>query len=354
MYKDITYKSILQQMIQNVLLKNPNIDTREGSIIFDALAPCAIELKQLYNQIDLILDETFADTASRGMLIKRASERGIFPTNSTKAMLKGQFNIDIPIGSRLSSKNLNYIVVEKIENLCYKLQCENFGVLGNSNFGELIPINYIDGLKSAQLTELLIPATDDEDTEHLRKRYFKSLNSEAFGGNITDYKEKTNALLGVSGVKVYPVLNGAGTVTLVIINSDYSTPSTTLIDEVQTAIDPVTNSGTGVGIAPIGHFVTVLGVSTTTINITTQIVYQNNWVWDDIKTYVEQVIDDYFKELSQDWADNENLIVRISQIEIRLLNVVGIIDISKTTINGLSENCVLGINNIPIRGEFNG
>lgn len=354
MYKNITYKMILQRMIAKVLEENPNLDIREGSIIFDALAPAAIELKQIYNELDLILDETFADTASHEMLIKRVAERGIIPTPATKAILKGEFNIDIPIGSRFSSESLNYIVIEKIQPLSFKLQCENFGTLGNANLGTLIPINYIDGLKSAQLTKLLIPAEDDEETEHLRERYFRSLNSEAFGGNVTDYKEKTNAIFGVSGVKVYPTLNGGGTVTLVIINSDFKSPSNTLIDEIQSIIDPTQNSGLGVGIAPIGHSVTVLGVNNTLINISTQITYQVGFVWADIKPYVEQTIDNYFEELSQNWADSEQLIIRISQIEIRLLNIDGIIDISKTIINNLEENFVLDSNNIPVRGDING
>ena len=53
--------------------------------------------------------------------------------------------------------------------------------------------------------------------------------------------------------------NGGGTVKLTIIASDFTAPSTELIRQVQTAIDPEQNHGEGMGLAPIGHTVTVTG-----------------------------------------------------------------------------------------------
>ena len=354
MYEDITYELILQRMIDRVLAQNPNIDTREGSIIYNALAPAAVELQNMYIQLDTILNESFADTQTRDYLIKRCAERGIILEPATKAILKGEFNIDVPIGSRFSLDMLNYIVIEKISDGIFKLECETPGSEGNQQFGTLIPIDYIEGLTSAELTELLIPGEDEEDTESLRERYFNSLESQSFGGNIADYKEKTKQLPGVGGVKVYPVWNGGGTVKLVIIDSTYNVPSSTLIDAVQTAVDPIQNQGKGVGFAPIGHVVTVEGVSVTTININTNITYQEGWTWADIEPYVHKAIDDYFFELASSWENENNLIVRISQIETRILNIAGVVDIENTTINGQAQNFVLGADNIPVRGEVIG
>ena len=108
MYESVTYDLILKRMLDAV----PNdVDKREGSIIYDALAPAALELVNMYVQLDNVLNETFADTASREFLIRRASERGITPEPATKAILKGQFNMDIPIGSRFSLEKLNYCLL---------------------------------------------------------------------------------------------------------------------------------------------------------------------------------------------------------------------------------------------------
>ena len=363
MYESITQEVILNRMLDRVREVNPEIDAREGSLIYDALAPASIELRLMYIEFDVIMNETFADTAHREWLIKRCAERGITPYPAKKAILKGVFTpdtVEIAIGERFSLETQNYIVTEKISAGVYKLECETVGITGNHYFGAMVPINYIAGLETATLTELLIPGEDEEATEDLRKRYFSSFRDNPYGGNIADYKEKVNAIQGVGGVKVYPVWNGGGTVKLVIINSDFKPPTAELITTVQTAVDPVTNSGQGVGVAPVGHVVTVLGVQQETINITANITFQSGWDYAACKAYVEAVIDNYFIELNKNWANtrtlttDSGLIIRVSQIETRLLDVAGILDIENTTINGVAANFTVDPVKIPVRGTING
>jgi uncharacterized phage protein gp47/JayE len=356
MYERITFESIMEDMLSRV---PSNIDKREGSVIWDALAPCAIELQNVYIALDTILNETFADTASLYYLAKRAAERGISQKLATKAVLQGEFTptaLELPIGTRFSCDALNYAVTEKVQDGVYKLTCETAGSEGNRHLGTLIPIDYVDGLATAELTEVLIPAEDDEDVEALRERYFNSMTSQAFGGNVADYKEKTTSIEGVSvgGVKVTPVWNGGGTVKLTIIDGEFGVPTQTLIEAVQNAIDPVGHSGEGFGLAPIGHIVTVVGVDGKTIDIVTNITYQTGWGWDSAKSYIQNAIDLYFKELNKTWDESEGLIVRISQLESRILSCEGVLDVSGTTLNGSTSNVSLDVNEIPVRGTVNG
>lgn len=349
MFEDVTFESILQRMLDRI----PNtFDKREGSIIYDALAPAAIELQNLYIQCDVVLNETFADTATRPYLVKRCAERGVPVKTATPAIRQGEFNINVPIGSRYSLNKLNYVVIEKISDKIFKLRCETAGNVGNLESGTLIPIDYIDGLQSAALTDILVPGEDDEDTEILRQKYFDSYNSQSFGGNVAYYKQEVNSLDGVGGVKVKRAWNGGGTVKLTIINSTYDKPSDVLIASVQKAVDPLENQGEGLGIAPIDHVVTVVGCGETSVDIQTRLTFQEGWGWEAIKPYVESVIDDYFKELSAAWeaSDKNPLIVRISQIETRLLDVEGVMDVADTTLNGVAKNLSIDTNNIPARG----
>ena len=351
MYENVTYEVLLKRMLDRV---PDTIDKREGSVIFDALAPAAAELAQMYIEADVILNETFADSASKDFLIKRAAERGIVPAGATNAILKGVFNINVPLGSRFSLGNLNYVITEKIKDCEFKLKCETAGAEGNRYFGMLIPVDYIEELTKAEITELLISGEDEEDTEELRARYFATLDSQAFGGNMSDYKEKVNQLQGVGGIKVYPVWNGGGTVKLVVISSQFQKPSSDLINSLQTQVDPLNSQGEGVGFAPIGHVVTVVGVMEQKVNITLNLTYREGWNWEDVKGYVDTAIDNYFNELSKGWADSDNLIVRISQIETRLLELEGIVDISGTKINGIEQNLMLDKDAIPVRGDVIG
>lgn len=352
MYEDITFEVILQRMLDRV---PDNLDKRESSPIYNALAPAAVELQLMYIEFDIILQETFGDTASREYLIRRAAERGIHPYPSTYAILKGEFtptSINIPIGSRFSLHDLNYYVKEKIEDGVYQVECEEPGVKGNQYFGDLIPIEYIDGLETAKLTEILIPGEDEEDTESLRSRYFASFDTKSYGGNKKDYIDKTNSIAGVGSTKVTPIWKGGGTVKLTILNSNFDKASPTLIDTVQQIIDP-TKDGHGLGVAPIGHIVTVDTAEEVTVNITSNITFDDGYSFSILKQQIEQVVSDYLLELRKDWANQNNLIVRIAQIETKILGIEGVIDISGTKINGSASNLILSTYQIPIMGGVN-
>lgn len=337
-----------------------DMDKREGSIIWDAMAPAAIEIESLYTALNTLLDESFADTASRPYLIKRCAERGIVPYGATCAVLRGEFDKDIPIGSRFSLDDYNYCVTERIASCIYKLTCETPGIIGGERFGNLVPIEYIAGLQSAKLTELLIPGEDPEDTELLRARYMDSFDSQAYGGNIKDYQTKVNELPGVGGVKVYPVWQGGGTVKLVIINSDFQKPSEELVKTVQNLVHPPSVDGvsdtdtSGSGIAPIGHIVTVFGVDTQKVDVELSLTLHEGWLWDDVSESVHTAIDAYFLELSKSWEKESGLVVRISQIELRVLGLSGILDVTDTILNGIRQNLSIDEGYIPIRGEVHG
>lgn len=395
MLESETYESTLERMMNRV---SDKFDKREGSIIFDTLSPTALEFQFLYLNLERVIKEAYGDTASREFLIRRCRERGIVPYAATKAVLKGEFspdNIDVS-GKRFSIGSLNYTVAEKISDGVYKVECETAGRVGGQYLGSMIPIDYIGGLQTAQLTEVLIPGEDEEDTEALRERFFNSFAAQSFGGNTADYLDKVNAISGVGGVKVIRSRNKAlkpsdfiptdevaqwyesvlpslsenvgswltgvynaaadkmlttgGCVGVYILNSDFDIPAKALIDSVQEQLDPVQNAGEGVGIAPIGHVVNVKAADGVTINIKTNIVFEDGYSWNDFQSQINKAVSDYLLELRKDWAGSKNLVVRLSQIDTRILRTDGVIDVSETRINGKSENLLLGEFEVPVFG----
>lgn len=349
MYEDKTYEALLRDKLARV---SSALDRREGSIIYDALAPNSLESAMIYVALDTILNETFADTASRDYLVRRCAERGIVPSPATAAIGTGEFNIDVPVGSRFSCDKYNWVVTEKVSAGKYHMTCETFGADPNGYIGQLIPINYIDGLTTAALTSIVINGEDEESTEALRLRYLNSFENQSYGFNRGQYIAVTEALPDVGGCKPYRAWNGPGTVKLVITNSNYKPPSDELINSVQTAIDPTQNSGDGVGLAPIDHEVTVVGVQGTNINIETSLTFAPGWNMTECLPYIEQALENYYYELNSTWSTESNLLVRVSQIEARLLAVAGIVDVSGTTLNGGTANIALAANAVAIRGTF--
>lgn len=359
MYENQTDEVILKRMLESV---PDSLDKREGSIIYDSSKPAAIEVMLLYAMADYFFKNTFGDTAEREYLIERAKERGLSPYSATFAKCKGTFTpttLTIPIGTRFSYDDVNYAVTEKISNGVYFMSCETPGTAGNKPTGTLIPIDYVQGLQTATMSEVTVPGEDEEETEVFRARYLASFDSQAYGGNIADYREKVNEVQGVGGVKVYPVWNGGGTVKVVFMTSEFKPPTTEFVNEVQTKLDPVVNSGQGVGIAPIGHHVTVQGATNSSIAIGLHLTFSNG-TYENYKDAIENAIDEYFLELNQAWQEtqkaeignvsNTGIVVRISQIESRLLNIEGIEDVQHTTLNNIEENLTLGVDELAVRG----
>lgn len=346
---EITYEEILQRMLDRV----PEPFAKyEGSVIFDALAPTAIEIQMMYIELNSFYQEAYADTATREYLIRRVRERGIIPYPATKAIMRAVANVDLEIGERLTCNDIIYSVVEKLDNLNFKVECEQVGTDSNNNFGEARPIDFVSGLEFLDITEVLIPGTDEEDTESIRQRYFESFKDNGYGGNVRDYLNKTNSISGVGATKVTPVWNGGGTVKLTILDTEFNKPSDTLIEKVQKIMDP-TQLANGQGIAPIGHIVTVDGVEEVNVDVKINIFLDYNYTINMVLDKIKKDIEDYMLSNRKSWSTQDNLIVRVSRIENIILNTEGILDIGATTLNGIEENLTLNKYQIPILNNLN-
>lgn len=350
MYEHITYEDIMTRMLDRVRSDYPEIDTREGSLVYTAISPCALELAIMYTELDRAIEEVFAETASLEYLEKRTAERGIYQRLASSAVMQGEFDVVVPVGTRFSLGEFNYIVIDSEKSY---LQCETTGAEPNTVLGRLTPIDTVSGLNTAEITACLIPGEDDEDVEDLRARYFASLGTQSYGFNAHQYREVVNAMDGVGATKVIPAWNGGGTVKLVLLDSNYTTPSAAQIETVQTAIDPVEGQGEGLGLAPIGHTVTVVGAGKTPIDVNCTFDYLDTYNWDTVKDGVYTALDNYFGSLAESWEKGE-VIVRINHINNVLMNVQGVEDVSGTTLNGSTGNVAISSENIPIRGAVNG
>lgn len=353
MYENMTFENIMGRCLGRV---SSSVDKREGSIVYDAMAPAAAELAIMYIELAYLMDRAFPDTETGADLTKKCRERSVFRTAATFAVRKGYFEkadgsgCDVEIGTRFSGGDINFAATERIAAGQYKLTAESPGDIGNDHAGTLFPISHTPDLASARLSDILIPGEDAESDDDLRARYFASLKSQAYGGNIADYKNKIELLQGVGVVKVIPVWNGGGTVKIIVVDSEWGVPSGDLVSFVQKEVDPVGTQGDGVGLAPIGHVVTVQGVTGTQINVTFTLTFAADVTWTAVQEDVKAAILSYFDELIRTWADTNSLVVRVSQIETKVLNVAGVIDITGTKINGGTANISLSPGAIPVLG----
>ncbi len=406
-FADRTYEALMEEALSRV---SDTYDKREGSMIFNGNAPCLAEVAQVYIAIDFFLETTYIHSAPREFLVKRAADHHIYPEEAIPARFKAEFNIDVPIGTRFSVEDLNFVVIEKTDdspetpgNVVYKVECETAGAVANTYKGAMVSIEYVKGLETAELKECYSAGVDEEETEAFRKRVLEALRSIAFGGNRADYRKwLLDSGKNVKAVKVYPVWNEdikpsllipseavtqwyegivtdtsidydvktwltsvymaallkkltvGGTVKIVFLAHSpedvnlFVTPDEALVEEIQEYVDPKENAGEGVGIAPIGHVVTVKGAQEQEITIKTNITCKK-CNFEDIKADVERLVNEYFDELKAQWEETENLVVRISFIESKIISGLPeyVTDIAGTLLNGQSENLTLDSDYIP-------
>ena len=76
MFEEMTFETVLERMLDRI---DDAYDKRESSPIYAAIAPAALEIVNLYAALGDMMDESFADTASREYLIRLAASRGMKP-----------------------------------------------------------------------------------------------------------------------------------------------------------------------------------------------------------------------------------------------------------------------------------
>ena len=363
------YDYWLDLMLDNV---PDDIDQREGSVIYDALAPTAMVLAQHSLASANIIKQTYIKTAQGQFLDYRAAEHGTARYAATQTEVKAKF-LDsdgntinnVQIGDQFASigETPIFYTVQKInDDLTGELTADDPGTTANSYIGQVLPVTSNDSLSWAEITEIVAPARDEETDDHLRDRLLKADDWIAYGGNIADYLAMLSKISEVGAGQVYPVWNGAGTVKLVIVDNNLMPASTELVKKVKNIIDPTDNETQGYGLAPIDHQVTVVAPTSLTVNIAATVNIDGTHGVDIVKAKIKTAIEEYFKLLRQNWNNIDaktgrgysQTIYRFKILS-QIMMVDGVINASVPTLNGTDEDIALVFDNqtsqLPVLGE---
>lgn len=354
----MTFEEIMQELLDSV----PNAyDKREGSVIYDALAPAARKFVLAYENAETKRKNTFAGTADRAGLIECCAAIGISPNPATYAVRQAVFtpaDLEVAIGERFNFEELNFIVTEKISNGVYAVTCETLGTVGNFGTGTLLPINYIRGLETANLTDtVLIYGEEEEETEALRQRYFDTLPTFTIDGNIAQYEKWCKNYPGIGKFKIFSEWNGKNTAKISILSAENTLASQVLIDDFQTYLDPAKDvinddvtaenypqgRGLGNGQAPIGAIVTVVTAAEKPIDIAAQLLLREGYT---APVGLEDSIQEYFDSINYNRSS-------VSYIALGAIfqNNETIDSVVSVTINGGKEDIALGSEEIAVTGE---
>ena len=358
-----TYEKILDRCLANDVLVN--VDKRVGSIIYDTLAPVCLELAEAYAKMDILEEQTYLMTATGSNLNKRVYDYGIKRQEATQALRIGEFkcyqtdnqgkiiydendnpiliDMEIPEGSRFAVPEDETVTFEYVgETDGHKiLQCEQAGTKGNEHTGTILPLVPINGLVEANVISTYKPAEDTETDEELRLRTINHLNQLSFGGNISDYIEKVNTIDGVGNLKVFPAWQRNGSVLLSVVDPLFNPITQEFAENLKEQIDPEEFSGQGIGIAPIGHYVTITTPVEETVDVTLTVSIDENAVSGEITTEIKEVLQIYINSIRRQFAQDVTLAIYRARIIERILDAVSdVLNVTDVLLNNLDSDII--------------
>ena len=363
MYSDgNSFEQILDRTLSNELLSD--VDKREGSIVYDTLAPVCMELADAYVKMDILESQLSLLTATGSNLDNRAYEQGMAREQETQAERIGTFkkyqideqtgeyvkdetdnkiliDMDIPEGSRFVSPENDSIIYEfigkddKDENI---LRCETYGTVGNEYVGTILPLTAILDLVEAKITGTHIPAQDTESDDELRTRVINKLNSLSFGGNIDAYIEKVSGIDGVGTCKVFPAWQYNGSVLLSVVNSSYEPITQSFADRIKEEIDPEESSGQGVGFAPIGHYVTVTTPIKSNVKVQFHLDLEADVTIGNVQEECEQKIKEYFNSVRHEFYQDKTLGIYRARIIDKILEIPEVLNVTDVLLNDVNAD----------------
>jgi len=328
MFENMTFENILNDMLSRV----PNdVDRREGSIIYDALAPCAYHLAQTYFQLSNYVDLFFAGAAVGEFLDRKAADFGLERKPATKAVRKIETTGPVDIGTRWGLEGTTYVITEKISDTEYKSECEQPGEIGNQYAGELENIDNVSGV-TATLADIIISGEDEETDEDFRLRIFAYLQKPATSGNADHYRQWALEVPGVGDAKVFPLWNGPGTVKVIIVDSNKEIDET-LEQPVYEHIEKV---------RPIGATVTVDSPSQLAVNVTAKVRLSSGYSIQAVQNTFAQTLEEYRKDIT--FKDSYISYAYVGKL---LFDTLGVIDYADLKLNNAMQNIEIGAEEIP-------
>lgn len=348
-----------------------DIDKREGSIIYDALAPSAYITAMVVLDLANIIKQTYIRTAEGEFLDYRAVEHGTERYGATYTEVKAKFlDIDgnaihnVNIGDRFASigeQPVFYTVTKINDDFTGLMVAEESGTRPNSYLGQILPVTPNDDLVWAEIIEISAPSRDAETDDHLRERLLSANSWINYGGNVADYLDMLSKIPEVGAGQVYPTWQGAGTVKLVILDNDLNPASPTLVKQVKEAIDPEDKETLGYGLAPIDHRVTVVAPESLRIDVKTQIKLASGANRESVENAVNERLGAYFKQLRSQWNKIDvnvgrgySMTVYRSKILSIIMMVEGVANADFPLLNGAENDIALKFTNevsqIPMLG----
>jgi len=363
-FESYTFEKIMEQYLESA---PSGVDTREGSIYYDAGAGICLRIAKLYTDLDLVFLLTQLETTVGEELDVKASEYGLSRHSATPVQYYFNYEGTTPeTGERFFYNGIYFKLKRDTESVLY-LECEETGAQYNfiSSGTAVVPVNTIEGLTSATIGEVYEYGNDEEQDEALRARIQAKISGPAENGNKQHYKTWCESVDGVGIARIVPLWNGPNTVKAVLINSEGLPCGNTIVAAVQEYVDPanlgytaivdgieyVVGDGLGEGVANLGAHFTAAAAKSGTIDVEADVELATGFDITAAIADAEEALRAYFKDLVLTTDAPDDIVVRYSAVGAVLSSLADILDYSNLTINGGTANITPGVDGVPVLGE---
>lgn len=335
LFEDRTFQNILGELLKAA---PEGVDTRQGSIYYDAVVPCALKMAAIYVDIRLIGDLLALPTATGEYLDRKGEEYKVYRNGATPAKyLLDYYGLPPRAGARFFSENL-YFFVEVLDGTYY-LVSELAGEAANTivEGTRATPLNTVKGLKTAKFGALIEYGQDTESDDDYRKRIQDKLGGPARNGNRHHYKSWCEDVDGVGRARIVPLWAGENTVKGILLDPNGLPAPETIVVRVQDYVDPG-GTGLGEGVANIGAHFTAVAATKLSISVSADITVSDGYTLTDIRAAAETSIRDYLKGIALDTPESEQMVVRVSSIGALIHAVPGVVDYTNLQVNAGTAN----------------
>lgn len=327
----------------------------EGTFEYDVYSSNALEFMKVENELAEAYRANFAQTTWADYLDMRAAEHGVYRRAANKAIgtLTVTGNGIIPAGSIFATeKGTRFISTSEVvvqDSATIEIEAQKAGVEGNvaANTITKIPLS-IPGIESCMNDSETYDGYDAEDDETLRQRLLDKVRLPATSGNPAEYCAWAMSIVGVGAARCIRCPNGAGTVKVSVIDSNFEEVNTELLNRVQTYID----SQRPVGI--MNGDVQVVSASPVSINISADVSGDIDAAAfrEELQTYFTQLLK---KNYSSYQTSTKGILVSAAKIGALIITAGGAdtYDVDTLLINGNNDDIQLEVDQFPKIGDIN-
>ncbi len=346
MYENQTDQTLKQRILERI---PSDIDKSEGSFTYDAIAPAAVELAQMYIELDGILDKAFAQTSSGEWLEKRAQEYGVYRKTGTSATGKVEFKgadgtviregtlVQTDAGLKYTTKGLVIItggvataeVIAIAEGNKYNVPSKTIS---------LLPVQ-LTGVIGVENSKPIAGGTDAETDKDFLQRLLLKTQTPATSGNVHHYKQWALEEKGIGDAKVFPAQEGTGgTVKVVVVDSNRLPVGndSELLKNVKDKIE---------SLRPVCVKVSVESARELLISVSATVELEGNSSLEAVEKEFRIKLTEYLKSIT--FAENR---VSYSKINNELIETTGVKDIFDLKVNDTKDNIELSEIQCPVVG----